>query len=51
MALWVIDVDEEVFGVGIQLLLLILLQSVLVNHGARRVGHGTPICQGCVLNQ
>lgn len=51
MALWVINSDEDVFGVGILLLLLILLQSVLVDHGAGRVGHGTSICQGCVLYQ
>lgn len=51
MALRVINGDEEVFDVGVLLLLLILLQSVLVDHGAGRVGHGTFICQGCVLDQ
>lgn len=38
MALWVVDCDKDVFAVGVLLLLLILLQSVLVDHGARRVG-------------
>ncbi len=51
MALWFIHTDEEVFGVGICLLLLILLQSVLVDHGAGRVRHGTPISQRRVLDQ
>lgn len=49
LALWVIHRDEEVFGV--MLLLLILIQSVLVDHGAGGVGHGISICQGCVLEQ
>lgn len=50
MALWVVNSDEDVFIVRIRLL-LILPQSVLVDHGARRVGHGVSIRQGGVLDQ
>ena len=50
-ALRVVDSDKDVFGVSVLPLFLILLQSVLVDHGAGRVGHGASICQGCVLNQ
>lgn len=38
LALRVVNSDEDVFSVGISLILLIL-QSVLVDHGAGRVGH------------
>lgn len=51
LALRVIHRDEEVFDVGVMLLHLILIQSVLVDHGAGGVGHGTSICQGCFLEQ
>lgn len=52
MALWVVNGDEEVFDVGFPLLhLILLLQPVLVDHGAGRVGHGTSICQRCVLDK
>lgn len=50
VALWVVDGDEQVFGVDIPLL-LVLLQSILVDHGAGGGGHGTFVSQGCVLNR
>lgn len=51
MALRVINGDKEVFGVGVLLLLLILVESVVVDHGGGRVGRGTSICQRCVLDR
>lgn len=49
LALWVVDGDEDVLSVGILFALIIVLQSVLVDHGAGRVGQGASIWQGSIL--
>lgn len=51
VALWAVNGDEDVFGVSILLLFFILLQSVLIDHGAGRVGHGASISLGYVLDR
>lgn len=49
VALWVVNGNKDVFINGT--LLLLFIQSELVDHGVRRVGHGVALRQGRVLDQ
>lgn len=54
MTLWVVNCDVKVFGMNVPMLFIsVLLQSVLIDHWARRVGHRVPISidMGCFLHR